>query len=155
MENHLVIVTDLGQFKAYRYELTPKKTPRLELLEGVCWDEAHQHFDELVTDMAGRRAGATQRGWGAPITDDHNLKLENERRLIKRISTQIEALIQRAGRAGVWFAAPKEINQRILEELHPGDRAHILKSLPADLVWAHPTAVLQAFRKTALQAAHT
>src|SRR6266699_2584848 len=102
MKGKLIIVTDLGRLKAYRSELTPKQTPRLELLEEISWEEAQGHLDEWVTDSAGRRrAGPSQPGWGAPITDDHNLKLENERRLIRRISKHIEDLIQRTEEEGV------------------------------------------------------
>ena len=154
MKDKLVIVTDLGWLKTYRSGLTPKKTPRLELLEEVCWEEAHRHLDEWVTDMAGRRTGPTNRGWGAPITDDHNLKLENERRLIRRISKHIEKLIQRIGQEGVWLAAQKEINHRIVDELPQGIRAQIEKNLACDLVKAHPPEVLEAFLKTEQAEAH-
>src|SRR6266404_9779628 len=145
MKDKLVIVTDLGWLKTYRSGLTPKKAPRLELLEEVCWEEAHRHLDEWVTDMAGRRTGPTNRGWGAPITDDHNLKLENERRLIRRISKHIADLIQRAGQNGVWFAALEEVNHRIMDELPRAIRARIEKNLPSDLAPAYPTDVLKAF----------
>ena len=33
MKNKLVVVADLGILKAYRLELRPKHTPRLELVE--------------------------------------------------------------------------------------------------------------------------
>jgi len=30
---------------------------------------------DTVTDLAGRHVAPTQKNWGAPVTDDHNLKL--------------------------------------------------------------------------------
>ena len=147
MKNKLVIITDLGRLKAYRTDVTPENTPRLERVEEVVLEEAHRRFDDTVTDMAGRRAGSTTEGWGAPITDDHNLRLEGERRLIKRIAKHIEELIQRNVHEGVWFAAHKEINHRILEELPQSARAQIEKNLPCDLTKAQPTEVLERFLK--------
>ncbi len=154
MKGKLIIVTDLGRLKAYRCEVTPRQTPRLEPLEEVCLEEAQGNVDEWVTDAAGRRAGSTQPAWGAPIADDHNLKLENERRLIRQISKHIEKLIQRIGKEGVWLAAQKEINHRIIDELPQGIRAQIEKNLACDLVKAHPPEVLEAFLKTEQAEAH-
>jgi predicted transcriptional regulator len=71
---------------------------------------------ETVTDMAGRHSGPTQKNWGAPLGDDHNLKLETKRRLIRQIAGHIQRLIERTGSDGCWIAAHKEINQQILEE---------------------------------------
>ena len=154
MKGKLIIVTDLGRLKAYRCEVTPRQTPRLEPLEEVCLEEAQGNVDEWVTDAAGRRAGSTQPAWGAPIADDHNLKLENERRLIRRISKHIADLIQRAGQNGVWFAAPEEFNHRILDELPRAIRARIEKNLPSDLARAYPTDVLKAFLESEKEEAH-
>jgi len=144
MNGKLVIVTDLGRLKAYRFELTPQQTPRLELIEELCFDEAHGRLDNWVTDVAGRRGGG-QTGTGTPLIDANNLKLENERRIIRQISIHIEALIQRNDPEVIWLAAQKEINPRILEELPHGIRAQIEMNLPCDLVGAHPPAVLDAF----------
>ena len=154
MKSKLIIVTDLGRLKAYRSELTPKRTPRLELLEEVYWAEAHRKFDDWVTDTAGRRAGPSHPGWGAPVADDHNLKLENERRLIRRISRHIEDLVERTGQGGVWLAAQKEIDHRILDQFPQSIRAQIEKNLPSDLVKADPMQVLEAFLKTEQKEAH-
>ena len=145
MKNKLVIVTDLGLFKGYRLDLTPSQTPRLELIEEFVFVEAHRRFDEMVTDMAGRHVGPTQAAWGAPITDDHNLRLETERRLIKRIARHVEDLVQRNGHDGCWLAAHKEINHQILEELSPQMRGCIEKNLPRDLTKAGEKDLLEHF----------
>jgi hypothetical protein len=145
MKNKLLIVTDLGLFRAYRADLTPKHTPHLELIEEFMFVEAHRRFDELVTDMAGRHVGPTHAAWGAPMTDDHNLRLETERRIIKRIAKHIEDLVQRNGHDGCWLAAPKPINHQILEELPPAVRSRIEKNLPRDLTKAGEKELLEHF----------
>jgi len=38
--NKLLIVTDLGVFKAYKVELTPRHTPRLVPLENIVLEDA-------------------------------------------------------------------------------------------------------------------
>ena len=48
------------------------------------------------------------------MTDDHNLKLEEKRRLIRKIAGQITDLIQHNAKNGCWLAAPKEINLQLL-----------------------------------------
>jgi hypothetical protein len=136
MKNKLLIVTDLGLLKAYRCEMSPSQTARLEPLREVVLEEASTRFDDKVTDVAGRRSGPTQRDWGAPIADDHNLRLETRRRVIKDIAQQIQQLVQREENEGVWLAADPEINPRILEELPPPIRSRIEKIVPRDLIKA-------------------
>ena len=74
MTNKLLIVTDLGVFKAYKVELTPRHTPRLVPVEDIVLEDARLRVIETVTDMAGRHSGPTQKNWGAPLGDDHSLK---------------------------------------------------------------------------------
>src|SRR6267378_1328636 len=116
MKQKLMIVADFGRLKAFRVDWTLQKTPRLEPLEEMEFEEAHRRVLDTVTDMAGRHAAPTQRHWGAPIADVHNLELETRRRLIRRLAKRIEQLIERDGRDGCWLAAHKEINRQILDE---------------------------------------
>jgi hypothetical protein len=148
MKNKLVIVTDLGLLKAYRVDVTLKNTPRLEPMKELVFEEAHRRFAETVTDMAGRHVGPSHPGWGAPMTDDHNLRLETERRLIKRIARHIEELVHHNGQAGVWLAAHKEINHPILDELAGACRARIEKNLTCDLIKANEKELLEHFLET-------
>jgi hypothetical protein len=136
MKNKLIIVTDLGLFKAYRCEMTSQQTPRLEPLKEVVLEETSTRFNEQVTDMAGRRSGPTQKDWAAPIADDHNLRLETRRRLIKEIAAEIEGLVQQEGHEGVWLAADAELTPRILEELPPPVRSRIEKNVSRNLIKA-------------------
>jgi hypothetical protein len=149
MKNELLIVTDLGQLKAYKLELTPRRTPRLEPVEEIVLEDARLRVTETVTDMAGRHSGPTQKNWSAPLGDDHNLKLETKRRLIRQIAGHIQRLIQRTGFDGCWLAAHKEINHQILEELPQAIRARIEKNLPLDLTKATEAELLEQFLRRA------
>ena len=143
--NKLLILTDLGLFKAFRVDMTPEKIPRLQPLREIVLAEAHRRFDQTVTDMAGRHVSPTHRSWGTPLTDDHNLRLENKHRLIKRIAKEIGELVQRNGHDGVWLAAHKEINHQILGELPRNVREQIEKNLRCDLTKAPEKELLDHF----------
>jgi hypothetical protein len=147
--NKLLIVTDLGVFKAYKVELTPRHTPRLVPVEDIVLEDARLRVIETVTDMAGRHSGPTQKNWGAPLGDDHSLKLETKRRLIRQIAGHIQRLIQRTGSDSCWIAAHKEINYQILEELPQAIRARIEKNLPLDLTKATQAELLEQFLRGA------
>jgi Protein required for attachment to host cells len=149
VKKELLIVTDLGELKAYRVEFTPRRTARLELVEDIVLEDARLRVIETVTDMAGRHSGPTQKNWGAPLGDDHNLKLETKRRLIRQIAGHIQRLIERTGSDGCWISAHKEINQQILEELPQAIRARIEKNLPLDLTKATQAELLEQFLRGA------
>jgi hypothetical protein len=40
VKKELLIVTDLGELKAYRVEFTPRRTARLELVEDIVLEDA-------------------------------------------------------------------------------------------------------------------
>lgn len=142
MNDKLLIVTDLGLFKSYRFTRTEADSPRLELLEELVLDEARQHVREKVADFAGRRAAPTNKNWGAPIADAHNLKLETKRRLVKRIAGEIERLALQHVDCGLWLAAHREINSQITSLLAGPVRERIEINLTADLVRAPKDEVL-------------
>lgn len=145
MKAKLIIATDLGRLRAYRIELTPKGTPHLDPVADLMLLDAHRRFADRVTDMAGRHSGPTQKRWGTPMADDHNLRLETERRLIKEIAKHVEQIVLENGHEGVWFAAHKEINHQILDELPRPIGARIEKNLSRDLTKAEPTELLDQF----------
>jgi hypothetical protein len=151
MKDKLIIVVDLGLVKAYRVDLTPQRTPRLEQLEQVVLDEAHSRLKDRVSDLAGRQGSRTQNSSSAPKADDHNLKLEAKRRLIRQIAGRITDIIQQNAKNGCWLAAPKEINLQILGELPPATRERIQKTVPCDFTKLSPAEVLEHFlERTAL-----
>jgi hypothetical protein len=118
-------------------------------VEDSVLEDARLRVIETVTDMAGRHSGPTQKNWGAPLGDDHSLKLETKRRLIRQIAGHIQRLIQRTGSDSCWIAAHKEINYQILEELPKAIRARIEKNLPLDLTKATQAELLEQFLRAA------
>jgi|GEM_PF-383949 hypothetical protein len=141
----LLIVTDLGLLRAYRRELTPRGTPRLELIEETRFDDAHVRVKDKVTDFAGRRGASAGSQVGTPLSDSHNLELEMQRRLIRKIAAQIKSLIQRTNNLRVWLAAPKEINHLILDELPQSLRQRIEVNIARDLAKADKCELLKTF----------
>jgi len=144
MKNKLLIVTDLGLFKAFSVQMTPRRTVRLEPLAEFALEEGHQPFKSRVTDMAGRRAGPT-RSWAGPMGDDHNFRLETRRRLIKRIAGHVAQLIRRDGEDGCWLAAPGTMDQPLLKELPAMIRQRIEKTVSLDLTKAQPQELVARF----------
>lgn len=136
MNPKLVIVTDLGLLKAYKLSTTPRGSWHLDRLETIVLDEAHQRVVETVADLAGRHAAPTQKNWGAPLADDHNLKEETKRRLIRKIAGHIERLAAAHPDWEVRLAAHREINHQLLEALRPSTRQRIETNLVLDLVRA-------------------
>jgi hypothetical protein len=145
MKPKLIIVTDLGLLKAFVLDTTPKGTPHLEPIEERLIEDAHHRLTEQVTDFAGRRVSPTARSWGAPVADDHNLKLETKRRLIRQIAEHIQRLVERNGANGCCLAAPKEIHRMLLDELPNSVRARIERSVPQDLTKATQKELIALF----------
>jgi hypothetical protein len=145
MKDKLIIVVDLGLVRAYRIELTPQRTPRLQQLQQVVLEEAHERLKDRVSDLAGRQGSRTQKSSSAPKADDHNLKLESKRRLIRQIAGRIADIIRQNAKNGCWLAAPKEINLQILSELPPAARERIQKTVPCDFTKLSPAEVLERF----------
>lgn len=145
MEQRLLIITDLGNFKAYKFDTTPQGTPRLELLEEQVLEEARNRIVEKVTDLAGRRAAPTSKDWSSPTADDNNLLLETKRRIVKQIASHIKRILETHGFAHLWLSAHKEINNMILEELPQNARNKIELNLSRDLTKAPKEKILKYF----------
>ncbi|MCX7866548.1 host attachment protein [Limisphaera sp. VF-2] len=141
----LVVLTDLGHFKAARFETTMRGTPRLEPLEDTRLELYPNRVVDKVTDLAGRHAAPVQKHWGAPMADAHNLKLETRRRLVKTIAGKIVKLMQQHPDLPLWLAAPAEINHLILDELPARLRPRVEANLARDLTKASQREVLAAF----------
>lgn len=145
MKPKLIIVTDLGMLKAYRLESTPQGTPHLEPIEERLLEDAHHRLSEQVTDFAGRHVAPTAKNWGAPMGDDHNLKLETKRRLIRTLAGHIQRLVEQNGENGCCLAAPREIHRMLLDELPKPVQARIQRSVPQDLTKASKKELIEVF----------
>lgn len=145
MQKKLMIVTDLGQLKAYEVQFPSKGSPRIETLEEQKIEAGHQRVVDQVTDLAGRHGAPTHGRWASPWGDAHNLELETERRLVKQIAQHITRLVQTRGQDGCWLATPKTIERAVLDELSNDVRKHIEKHVPRDLVKAEKKELLEVF----------
>jgi hypothetical protein len=148
MKNTLVVVADLGCFKAFKLEnnhLT--RTSRLELLEQHDNADAHGHLVDKVSDLAGRFPRGTGMKAGGAMSDGerHNIELEARKRLVRQLAQRLNSLARGHEVENCLLAASKEINHQLLEELEPQVRAKIQKNVSADLTKLERTEILRHF----------
>jgi hypothetical protein len=118
MKDKLIIVVDLGLVRAYRIDLTPQKTRRLELVQEIVLEEAHTRLKDRVTDLAGRHRGSTQKNRSAPMADDHNLKLEEKRRLIlNELPPAVRKRIEKSVPCDFTKLSPPEVLEHFLDRV--------------------------------------
>jgi len=146
MNNKLVVVTDLGSFKAYKLETNNQhSTPRLELIEEFNLVDAHGKMLDHLTDVAGRYHAPVMGKWASPWGERHNIELERKRRLVKQVAYALTDLLRRNGPDGCYLAAGKEINHQIIAELPRDARAKIEKIVACDLTKAEKVEILRHF----------
>ncbi len=146
MNNKLVVVTDLGSFKAYKLETNSQHSlPRLELIEEFNLVDAHGKMMEHLTDLAGRYHAPVMGKWATPRGERHNIELERKRRLVKQVAHALTDLLRRNGADGCYLAAGKEINHQIVAELPRDARAKIEKIVACDLTKAEKVEILRHF----------
>ncbi len=146
MNNKLVVVADLGTFKAYKLEAeSTHRTPRLELIEEFNLVDAHGKLLDRLSDLAGRYHAPTLGKWATPWGERHNIQLERKRRLIRQLAQALADLLRRDGDHGCYLAAGKEINHQIIAELPREARAKIEKIVPCDLTKADKPEILRQF----------
>ncbi len=131
----LMVVADLGAINIYRIVKDPLKmgSDRLEPLKSIVTIEPHVKASERFSDSAGRfyqggGTGGTSAGFGEP----HNIALEEERRIVKRIAEEIAGVVDRDCE-GWLFAADRNIINHVLRHLNSEIRGKLRQSVPADL----------------------
>lgn len=145
MKERVLIVADLGSLKAYKIDVTPLGTPRLELLEDIIIREANHRIVDKLTDFAGRRASPTTRNWAYPTEDESHLMREIKRRAIKQIANCIKQICEGNGFSFIWLAAHKEINHMIINELPGNLRKKIEVNVQRDFVKTSKEKLLKFF----------
>lgn len=141
MKNTLVVVADLGGFKAYRLDDNQMyRTPRLELLEQFHNPEAHERIVEKVTDFSGRfprASGVMSDG------ERHNIELEQRKRAVRKIATRLNPLLRESERC--FLAASRDMNRPLLDELEAAARGKITTNVPVDLTKVEKTQLMRHF----------
>jgi hypothetical protein len=146
MKNKIVVVTDLGTLKAYKVDKHDfGRSPRLELLQDLQIADAHEKLTDKVTDLAGRFGKGGGPGTGAGAGERHNIELEHRKRLVRRLTDQLNTLIRHEDVETCYFAASKEINHQILDGLDPHVRMKIEKNIPLDLTKLNKVDLLGRF----------
>lgn len=147
--NTLVVVAELGGFKAFRVENNnhAAREPRLEILEHYENAQAHEHLVDKVSDLSGRfpRGTGTKAGGAMADGERHNIELEARRRLVRQLAQRLNTLARGQEIERCFLAASKEINHQLLEELDPQLRAKIEKNIPADLTKLERAEILRRF----------
>lgn len=144
--NRIIIVVDLGHFKAYRVSKSPMESARIELIKSYDAVEAHGKLSDKVTDSAGRFAtGGGKNGAAKGYGEPHNLRLETEKKLIKMIARDINRLIKEEKYPGWNLAAAKRINKQIVELLTPDVIKTLKKNIPSDLTKKHRSEIMDYF----------
>ncbi len=137
MSDKLIILADRGELKAYKLTRSEMDTtPRLELLEGFATVDGHGRIVDKVSDLAGCYPVSSGNGHAtaASTSENHNLRTELEKRALKVIVEGINELVRREKSPMWYFAAPKEINQRIVEQLDGEVRSRMKKNVGSDLL---------------------
>ncbi len=134
MTPNLIILTDLGQFKAYRVERTARGTVRLELREHIRFESARERIQDQVRDMAGQRGSPTNKNWGAPMADDHNLRLERKRKLCREVAGHVRRLVGSNGTQDVWLVAQPDVSRVVMKDLPAKARQRVTRTIGRDLV---------------------
>jgi hypothetical protein len=145
MKNTLMIIADLGLFKAFKLSRTDlTQTPRLDLIEEHEYVDAHGRVLDKVTDQAGRNRAPTMR-MGMSYAERQKLQLEMRRRLVKRLAEDIERVIRETGAEECYLSINKDAHKQIMEELNPSSRTRIVEVVPADLTKVEKSELLNHF----------
>ncbi len=144
--DRIIIAVDLGHFRAYGVTQKPLESPHLELIESYDSTEAHGKLSEKYSDANGKFGlmggkGGTATGNG----EAHNTELELEKKMIKVLAKDIEKLLAKENAIKWFFAAPTEINSRIVERLSPEARARLMKVINANITKAKKAEILSYF----------
>ncbi len=146
MINKIIIVADLGHFKAYRITKEPFESPRITLIESYNSIEGHGKLGNKLSDAAGRFGRGTGKNNVAKGTGErHNIEMEIKKRLIKMISKDIEALIVSEKCEKWYLAAGEKINRQIIENLKPTVKAKLDKNITANLTKIDKSEILSHF----------
>ena len=150
MKPTLVVVADLGNFKAYHWDGNElHSTPRLELVDAFeTVDARSKRIRNTMTVLEGRSAngGSNPKMAGAGSDgEQHNMHLEKRRRLVRQMAEGVTAMLKSKEIERCFFAAPQEINHQIVEQIPPDVRSKIEKNLTLDLTKLDKSALIDHF----------
>jgi hypothetical protein len=157
MSPKLIIVADSQRFKVLKINKDSFERESLELLESIDSINGHKTISEKLSDQHGNFEtptgnfkgpdgsfqGANSSGFG----ENHNIEIEWERRRIKEIAEQISEALQKHIHDVWYFAAPKAINNQIVELLDEKNKKSMKINLHSDLTKIPNSKLLEYFTK--------
>ncbi|HBH62581.1 MAG TPA: hypothetical protein DDX85_12775 [Nitrospiraceae bacterium] len=146
MDKTIIVVADLGHFKAYRITQEHMESPRVTMIESYDSIEGHGKLVDKLSDSAGRfgRGGGKEEA-AMGSGERHTIETETEKRLIKMIAKNIDALIA-SEKCEVWhLAAAKKINRQVIGKLKPEIKARLDKNITSDLTKIDRSEILNYF----------
>ena len=150
MRSTLVVVADLGNFKAYYWDGNElHSTPRLELVEAFeAVDARSKRVRNTLTVLERRSAngGSNPKLPGAGSDgEQHNMHLEKRRRLVRQMADGLTGLLRPEKIERCFFAAPQEVNQQIVDHIPADVRRKIEKNLALDLTKLDKSTLIDHF----------
>jgi len=143
--DNVIVVADLGHFKAYGLTKEPMESPKLELLKSYDAIAANGKLSEKLSDGAGSFGEKVGKGGAKGYGEAHNLGLEIQKRLIKQIAENIGDIIKK-GKCKRWhLAAAGTINKQIIANLEPDVKTKLDKNVLSDLTKVKKSKLLEYF----------
>lgn len=143
MSTILIIIADLQRFKLFTIKEDPMGRKSVELVQSIDSLETHERLREKVSDRKGNFQGVGASGSG----ENHNLAIEEEHRRIKEIASQITKNLQEYSYDSWYFAAPKAINNQIVDLIDPTIKSTMTINLHSDLTKIPDDQLLEHFKE--------
>lgn len=141
---NLIIVADRGGLKAFKTS-KERDEKSIELLEQFVIEEVLGDFSDKMSDVAGNFPIDGTAGKGHAASEKMTIKIEHEKRAIKKIIKDIEVVLKKH-QPFVWdFAAASDINGAILDHLDISLKAHLRHNLKKDLMKIAPRDLVSHF----------
>lgn len=141
----IIIVVDLGHFKAYKVSKDPLESAKIELIKSYDTLEAHGRLGEKLSDGPGKFGNSGGKRGIKGYGELHNLESEIKKKLIKLITKDINSLIKKEECKQWHLAAGKSINRQIIDNLEREVSAKLKKNITADLTKARKSKLLSFF----------
>ena len=138
MNKAIIVLLDKAHLMAYRYTKTELDGEKYDLIKSVENKEAMARFSEKISDQAGR----FHVGGG----EDHNMKLEEDKRLVKQIVMGVNELVKDCSYEPWYLASDKSIHHSVLTHLKPEVKECLKKDIAANLIKIQKHQILDRFR---------
>ena len=142
----LLVVVDLGHFKAYRLSKTDQATPHLELIDSFDITAAHGKMSDKVTDGPGKFGGRGGGEWSAKgYGEPHASALEEQKRQVKTLKDAIATALRQTKAVSWCLAAERSMLKQLVDMLDQESAAKLTKQVAANLTKADKAELIKRF----------